>query len=210
MKRTISLIMALAICLSLCACGAKKVTSIVMSENSVEIAIGKTYTLSAVVLPEDAEEAISWTSANEKIATVDSTGKITAVSVGSTAIIVSSKSGVSANCTLTVVDKSAYDKLNADGKAFVDVFTKKCLSYFKVPSSVCIRKIDEFVGNSSTGGDFWMIELSSTNGFGGTDVGVYFLSKNGSKFVDGGESFVLHDSNYDCDLITKAIQEKQR
>lgn len=209
MKKAISLIMALVLCLSLCACGAKKVTSIVMSNSSVDITIGETVNLSAIVLPDDAEETIAWTSANESIATVDSTGKVTAVSIGNTTIIVASEGGVSASCTINVLDKSAYEKLNEIEKKFVDVFVSKCIDYFKVPDSVCIRKIAEYEGDASTGGDFWMIELSSTNGFGGTDVGVYFLSMNGSMFVDGGDSDMYRVDSYDCDLITAAIQERK-
>ena len=207
MKKLISLILIIALSLSLVACGTKKVSSIVMSNSNIEIIIGEEYTLSAVVLPEDAKEAITWKSANESIATIDNTGKVTAVSIGSTTIIVSSKSGISATCAINVIDKSSYDKLGSHEQKFVDVFTKKCLSYFKVPDSVVIREIGEYEGSVATYGDFWLFEASSTNGFGGTTVDTYFLSMDGREFVKYGDKILLAD-DYNCDLITKAIHEK--
>lgn len=209
MKKIAVFFLAVVICLSMCACGSNKVTSIVLSNNSIDVTIGETYSLSAIILPEDSDEPITWHSMNEEIATVDSTGTITALEIGNTTIVVSSKSGVSSNCTVNVVDKSAYDKLNDNERKFVDAFVKKAIGYFKAPDSVSIRKIAEFEGNSKTGGDFWMIEISSTNGFGGTDVGAYYLSMNGSMFVDGGSDSILLPDDYDCELVTLSIQEKR-
>lgn len=131
------------------------------------------------------------------------------MSIGDATIVVSSKSGVSSSCKVSVVDKPAYDKLNDTEKKFVDTFVKKAIGYFKAPDSVSIRKIAEYEGNSKTGGDFWMIEISSTNSFGGTDVGAYYLSMNGSMFVDGGNDSITLPDDYNCELITQAIQEKR-
>lgn len=209
MKRILASLLAIIMCLSMCACGANKITSIVLSNDSVDITIGQTYSMSAIVLPEDSDEAITWQSTNEDIATVDGNGNITALAIGDTTIVVSSKSGVSSSCKVNVVDQAAYDKLNDNEKKFVDTFAKKAIGYFKAPDSVSIRKIAEYEGNSKTGGDFWMIEISSTNSFGGTDVGAYYLSMNGSMFVDGGNDSILLPDDYDCELITLAIQEKR-
>lgn len=209
MKHCKTRIVILILCLCLCACSSNKVTSIVLSNDTIDVTIGQTYSLSAIILPENSDESITWQSTNEEIATVDSNGNITAVSIGDATIVVSSKSGVSSSCKVSVVDKPAYDKLNDTEKKFVDTFVKKAIGYFKAPDSVSIRKIAEYEGNSKTGGDFWMIEISSTNSFGGTDVGAYYLSMNGSMFVDGGNDSITLPDDYDCELITQAIQEKR-
>ena len=131
MKRILASLLAIIMCLSMCACGANKITSIVLSNDSVDITIGQTYSMSAIVLPEDSDEAITWQSTNEDIATVDGNGNITALAIGDTTIVVSSKSGVSSSCKVNVVDQAAYDKLNDNEKKFVDTFAKKAIGYFK-------------------------------------------------------------------------------
>lgn len=59
-------------------------------------------------------EAIVYTSSNEKVATVDATGKVTAKVEGSTRITASAN-GVSATYTITVYDKALYEE-GTDGK----------------------------------------------------------------------------------------------
>ena len=66
---------------------------------------GEDLTLTATVTPDDAaDKSISWSSSNPSVATVDNTGKVTAVATG-TAIITAMAndgSGVSASCEVTV------------------------------------------------------------------------------------------------------------
>ena len=66
---------------------------------------GKSITLSATVLPEDADDrTVSWRSGNTSVATVDSTGKVTGVKAG-TAIIFATANGdpaISGSATVTV------------------------------------------------------------------------------------------------------------
>lgn len=64
--------------------------------------LGSEQQLTAVVSPEDADVTVTWTSDNEKIATVSSTGMVTAVSLG-TAKITASAEESSATCEVTVV-----------------------------------------------------------------------------------------------------------
>ena len=69
---------------------------------------GEDLTLTATVTPDDAaDKSISWSSSNPSVATVDNTGKVTAVATG-TAIITATAndgSGVSASCVVTVEKK---------------------------------------------------------------------------------------------------------
>lgn len=72
--------------------------------------VGNTVTITATVAPEEATNpAVTWSSSDESVATVDETGKVTAVAVGNATITATSKddSSVSADYELTVQQKKA-------------------------------------------------------------------------------------------------------
>ena len=76
-------------------------TSIELSETDVSLTENETVTLTATVLPSYA--LVTWTSSDEDVATVDASGKVTAVSEGTATITVSSVAGEeSASCDVTV------------------------------------------------------------------------------------------------------------
>lgn len=67
------------------------VESIEVSENSLTVLLGSDTPLTATVSPEDAsDKSLTWESSNPAIATVDATGKVHAVAIGSTSITVTS------------------------------------------------------------------------------------------------------------------------
>ncbi len=82
----------------------QKVVSVKLSAKSKTIKKGKSFTLKATVLPTNANmKAVTFTSTNKKVATVNSKGKVTAKKVGKTTIIVTTKdSKKRAKCTLKV------------------------------------------------------------------------------------------------------------
>lgn len=65
---------------------------------------GETKTLTATVSPKEAtNKAVTWTSSDPSVATVDQNGKVTAVADGKTVITVKTKDGgMTASCTVTV------------------------------------------------------------------------------------------------------------
>lgn len=72
--------------------------------------VGNTVTITVTVAPEEATNpAVTWSSSDESVATVDETGKITAVAVGNATITATSEddSSVSAGYELTVQQKKA-------------------------------------------------------------------------------------------------------
>lgn len=85
-----------------------KVSEIRLDKTKDMLIIGETDTLTSTVLPEDADnKAVTWTSSDKNIATVDSTGKITAVSVGTAIITATTVDGnKTASCTVTVDNPS--------------------------------------------------------------------------------------------------------
>ncbi len=64
---------------------------------------GDSYQLTATVTPADAQyPAVTWTSGNTAVLTVDATGKITAVKAGNATVTASTADGKTATCAVTV------------------------------------------------------------------------------------------------------------
>ena len=84
------------------------VTEITLSSTSMDLLIGQTGQLTATVLPENSTyKGLIWTSSDESVATVDVTGKVTAVSIGTISITAHSSDGKkSASCEVTVLQKA--------------------------------------------------------------------------------------------------------
>jgi uncharacterized protein (TIGR02145 family) len=80
------------------------VTSVSLTKTSDTLNIGETFTLVATVLPDSAtNKVITWLSRNSTVATVDSNGKVTAISAGSATIVVTTQDGNKTDsCKVTV------------------------------------------------------------------------------------------------------------
>ncbi len=76
--------------------------SVTLDATTAELKVGETTILTATVLPENtSDKTVTWSSSDEAVATVDATGKVTAVKAG-TAVITAKAGDVSATCTVTV------------------------------------------------------------------------------------------------------------
>ena len=73
--------------------------------SSVSIDVNDEYTLQATLLPFGAEGTISWKSSDTSVATVSDSGVVKGIAAG-TASIKASAGGVSATCSVTVIDPS--------------------------------------------------------------------------------------------------------
>ena len=83
--------------------GTIAVSAVAVNPTTVAVKPGATVTLSATVTPEDAtDKTITWSSSDEKVATVDG-GKVTGVAEGTATITATTKSGdKTATCAVTV------------------------------------------------------------------------------------------------------------
>ena len=83
------------------------VQSITLNRQSATMTEGNTLTLTATITPIYAtDRTLTWSSSNPSVATVDNTGKVTAIAPGTATIIAAANdgSGVSASCEVTVTE----------------------------------------------------------------------------------------------------------
>lgn len=95
-----------------------KVEQITLNKTEGVLTVGNSVTVTATVTPDNATNTtINWTSSDEKVATVDSNGKVTAVAAGNATITATSESDgdVSADYALTVNKAAAKPATNYSG-----------------------------------------------------------------------------------------------
>jgi uncharacterized protein YjdB/predicted chitinase len=81
----------------------KTPTGISLNVTGKKLPTGNTFKLTATVTPSDAiNKTVTWSSSNQAIATVDSTGKVKGIAVGTATITAKSCSGKTATCKFTV------------------------------------------------------------------------------------------------------------
>ncbi len=80
----------------------KEQTQITLSYRSKTLEVADSFTLTATVTPKN--KKVKWTTSNEKIAKIKSTGYVKAVSIG-TVTITATVDGQSASCTVHVIDR---------------------------------------------------------------------------------------------------------
>lgn len=93
-----------------------EVSSVKLDKSKLSLQIGETTTLKATVLPSTAKlKTVTWSSSNPSVATVDGNGKITAIALGETNIIATTKDGgFTAVCEITVVPTPAPQNIKAN------------------------------------------------------------------------------------------------
>ena len=85
------------------------VSGLTLNQNTLALFAGDSATLTAAVTPENAtNKTLTWSSSNTAVATVDQSGKVTAVAPGTAAITVTTNdgSGKVASCPVTVTAKT--------------------------------------------------------------------------------------------------------
>ena len=79
-------------------------TGVTLNKEKLSLTAGGSDTLTATVNPADTtdDKTIAWSAGNDKIAAVDNTGKVTAISAGTTDITATTVNGKTAKCSVTV------------------------------------------------------------------------------------------------------------
>ena len=122
--------------------GVTHVTGVTLNQNSITLEKGNTSTLVATVTPSDAEDtSVSWTSSDTNVATVDSTGKVTAINPGTCTITCTTTDrGYTDTCTVTVPTHRL--TINPDVSGTTITFTdypNVSTSYIDVPKGTVVR-----------------------------------------------------------------------
>ena len=97
------------ITLTLAAAGPVAVTGVTLNKTSLTLEAGQDETLTATVAPSNADiKDVSWSSSNPSVASVDQTGKVSAISAGTATITVTTTDGnKTAICNVTVTAPAA-------------------------------------------------------------------------------------------------------
>ena len=103
------------------------VNEIILDKSNVTAIIGDVFTLTVVVLPEDAtDREVSWFSSDETVALIDQNGTVTAVNTGETTITAAAADGeTAAYCEVRVVDESEVFYWGIDGNGELRISTGK-------------------------------------------------------------------------------------
>lgn len=94
-----------------------KPTSIAPEHWSYQLSVGETTKVLPIIKPDNAQTTVSWRSSDNSIATVDSSGTVTAVSEGNATITLTTDNGLSENCSINVTKISIgsfYDYIDHD------------------------------------------------------------------------------------------------
>jgi len=93
----------------------QRATGVKMSVTNVTMNKGEYFNIEVSVTPSTATDAsLSWESQDEKIATVNSAGRVSAKDVGTTVIMVKTTTGATAFCTVTVLEGVTQLELDPD------------------------------------------------------------------------------------------------
>ena len=132
------------------------VDNIKLNKTATVMNVGDTETLTVTVEPANAtNKTVTWSSSNTDVATVDESGKVTAIGKGTTLITATANddSGVQATCTVTVRKKSSggsvffWDlKFDTNGGSKIDTVTEWEYSTIDLDDYVPEKEGYKFVG----------------------------------------------------------------
>ena len=120
------------------------VSAITLNQNTVTLNQGKSITLAATVLPDNAtNKKVTWKSSNTKVAKVDANGKVTAVGGGTATITCKAADGsdVKASCKVTVPAVKVTGVKLSKSNATVTCGEKLTLKTTITPSNATNKKV---------------------------------------------------------------------
>jgi uncharacterized protein YjdB len=113
------------------------VTSVSLDKSSLEMSVDDSYTLTPIFNPSNSSAICSWSSSNTAVATVDSTGKVTAKKAGTAVITLTLENNLKATCEVTVKGDYSLGDVNLNKR--VDVADVICI----LKHCIAIQLLDE-------------------------------------------------------------------
>ena len=133
------------ITLTLAAAGPVAVTGVTLNKTSLTLEAGQDETLTATVAPSNADNKdVSWSSSNPSVASVDQTGKVSAISAGTATITVTTADGnKTATCNVTVTAPAAQIPVHVRALPYI-------VSYYAIyVNRICqIQQYCEYAGSA--------------------------------------------------------------
>ena len=119
------------------------IVSIKLNYSKYSLKVGQAKTFVATTSPEKAAKSVKWYSSNNKVATVNSKGKVTAKKAGTVTITAKTTNGLKAICKITVKDNAVVvnnSEISTGGSSYIlNTNTKK----FHYPSCSSVRAMSE-------------------------------------------------------------------
>ena len=143
-RRILTLLLAALMLIPLFAIGSAQaavtpaVVRLSQSSAVIDMAVGRRLELSATVLPTDASQRVTWSSSNKNVATVSSSGVVTAKARGTVTITAKARgTNVTASCTITVKNSTLPDSISL-GLSHVNMerFSTRQLTATVLPANV--------------------------------------------------------------------------
>jgi formylglycine-generating enzyme required for sulfatase activity len=163
------------------------VTGVTLDKTSASLSVGGTETLIVTITPTNAtNKAVTWSSSNTAVATVDASGVVTAVAAGSTTITVTTADGnKTAMCTVTVNKKtgSAVSAPTVNGSPTNNSITVNTVS---PPSNGQSVEYAISMASNGTGLSAWQSSTTFTGLSSGTTYYVYARSASDTYYYDAG------------------------
>ncbi|WP_329603976.1 Ig-like domain-containing protein [Clostridium hydrogenum] len=145
-------------------------TGITLNKTADSLTVGQTDTITSTVTSDSStNKNVTWTSSDPSIATVDSTGKVTAVKAGTATITATTTDGsnLSASCTVTVTDSSTPTPTptnNSDKSVLNITMTNGQVKQYNVTMDTVNKFISWYRLRSAGSGDpFYEFDITQTS-----------------------------------------------
>ena len=93
-------------------------TDVSFKQSTLSMNLGNEYNLTPIFTPDGASSNCVWSSSDDSVATVDETGAVKAIGIGTTVITLTTANGLTTSCTVTV-RKPVLGDVNGDGEITV-------------------------------------------------------------------------------------------
>ena len=184
------------------------VTGITLNKSTLSLFEAVSAQLTATISPSNAtDKTVTWSSSNTSVATVDNTGKVTAVNAGTATITAKTSNNKSATCSVTVKARYTVKKgsmeMTENYSLTIDLGETVILMPFDLSSNAEVHAVLSSSSFSSTNSGVAEVSLYNAGGAGG--IAAY----NGWKIIgkSGGSSTVTMKYGNMTRRITVKVKE---